>query len=328
MQPIYITQTSVGFVGVEANKLARHTAADRISRVLSTGGSSWSVDVCFEDPSGTYPSPRSSAPTPFTILTGSSNQFVGIGPGSTPGSPPSRAIASTLMRRRARARARHSSSTRLESDERARTGRRRSCRMAAAAGASASIMGGLVGRAGSCDRPRRGAEDREDEPGRSAPPTTRRWEHGCVDGLADLSGQEQHPLFRIMENLDAIEQWRDSLPVDVRRRHNHPSLFWVWRKTARRSAPAVRSTQPRKGYRQAIHWPQDFIRRAALAMGDSSSSDLFVLARVAVEAAIRNESDLLDLLPDRQPPFTTHCCPTNRSRGRRLGAATPLRLYL
>jgi hypothetical protein len=41
--------------------------------------------LTFEDPSGVYPSPRSSAPTAFTILTGSSNQFFGVGPGSTTG---------------------------------------------------------------------------------------------------------------------------------------------------------------------------------------------------------------------------------------------------
>jgi hypothetical protein len=42
--------------------------------VISTGGSSWSIAVTFEDPSGVYPSPISSAPTGFTILAGSSNQ--------------------------------------------------------------------------------------------------------------------------------------------------------------------------------------------------------------------------------------------------------------
>lgn len=52
---------------------------------FSTGGSSWSIDITFGDPTAVYPSPRSTAPTPFTLLAGSSNQFVGIGPGSTTG---------------------------------------------------------------------------------------------------------------------------------------------------------------------------------------------------------------------------------------------------
>ena len=44
------------------------------------------------------------------------------------------------------------------------------------------------------------------------------------------------------------------------------------------------------------------VKRAALAMSDSRSSDFFVLARVALEAAIRDEIDLLELLPE--PPRT------------------------
>jgi hypothetical protein len=47
------------------------------------GVSIWSIDITFEDPTGVYPSPRSSSPTAFTLLSGSSNQFIGVGPGST-----------------------------------------------------------------------------------------------------------------------------------------------------------------------------------------------------------------------------------------------------
>ena len=77
--------------------------------VLSTGGSSWSIDVCYEDPNGTYPSPRSSAPTAFTILTGSSNQFFGLGSSITPiagyrfnfNAPSSVGASATLIRNQA-----------------------------------------------------------------------------------------------------------------------------------------------------------------------------------------------------------------------------------
>ena len=62
-----------GIVGVEGGELADH-AANRVRTVISTGGSSWAIAVTFEDPSGVYPSPISSAPTGFTILAGSSNQ--------------------------------------------------------------------------------------------------------------------------------------------------------------------------------------------------------------------------------------------------------------
>jgi hypothetical protein len=52
--------------------------------VISTGGSSWSIAVTFEHPSGVYPSPISLAPTSFTLLTGSSNQFVSVGASMLP----------------------------------------------------------------------------------------------------------------------------------------------------------------------------------------------------------------------------------------------------
>jgi hypothetical protein len=38
----------------------------------------------FEDPTNVYPSPISSAPTAFTLLTGSSNQFVSVGASMLP----------------------------------------------------------------------------------------------------------------------------------------------------------------------------------------------------------------------------------------------------
>ena len=44
----------------------------------------WSIAVTFEDPSGVYPSPISSAPTGFTLLAGSSNQFVSVGSSMLP----------------------------------------------------------------------------------------------------------------------------------------------------------------------------------------------------------------------------------------------------
>jgi hypothetical protein len=52
--------------------------------VPSTGGSSWAIAVTFEDPSGVYPSPVSSAPIGFTLLTGSSNQLVTLGTSAVP----------------------------------------------------------------------------------------------------------------------------------------------------------------------------------------------------------------------------------------------------
>jgi hypothetical protein len=42
---------------------------------------------------------------------------------------------------------------------------------------------------------------------------------------------------------------------------------------------------------------QDAIRRAATALRECRSNDTFTLARIALEAALRSESDLVDLLP-------------------------------
>jgi hypothetical protein len=50
-----------------------------------------------------------------------------------------------------------------------------------------------------------------------------------------------------------------------------------------------------------VFWPQQSLRRAHEAMLDCRSTDLLKLARVALEAAIRQEADLLDLLPPERP---------------------------
>ena len=53
---------------------------------------------------------------------------------------------------------------------------------------------------------------------------------------------------------------------------------------------------------KAIHWLQEPIRRAASAMRESRSNDLLILARVALQAAIRSEDDLFALLKDTTTP--------------------------
>ena len=47
-----------------------------------------------------------------------------------------------------------------------------------------------------------------------------------------------------------------------------------------------------------VHWPQDHIRRAALALREGlSNADIYVLARAALGAAVRDQSDLIALMP-------------------------------
>ncbi|MCP3382852.1 hypothetical protein NLM31_21020 [Bradyrhizobium sp. CCGUVB4N] len=78
MQPRYVTLSSSGSSPWQI--VNWHATPQEMSfAILSTGGSSYSIDVCLEDPSGTYKSPVSSAPTPFTIFTGSSNAMFRLG---------------------------------------------------------------------------------------------------------------------------------------------------------------------------------------------------------------------------------------------------------
>jgi hypothetical protein len=56
------------------------------------------------------------------------------------------------------------------------------------------------------------------------------------------------------------------------------------------SARADRSA-PAQGAR-SVFWPGDFIRRAAMAMRESQSTDYFLMARIGLEHAIRTEADV------------------------------------
>jgi hypothetical protein len=55
-------------------------------------------------------------------------------------------------------------------------------------------------------------------------------------------------------------------------------------------------TKPHRAYWRPIHLPQEMLRRAAAAIRESRSNDCVVLAKAALQAAIRNESDLGELL--------------------------------
>jgi hypothetical protein len=129
------------------------------------------------------------------------------------------------------------------------------------------------------------------------------------NGFDQISNQERYRAIVCVENREAIEKWRETLEEAHRRRLNHPNAVWFgWRKSLRPAeAPSPRQHVVKgvKTHREdkPIYWPQDAIRRAATAMRESMSSDLFVLARVGLEAAIRDEHDLLELLPaPKRPP--------------------------
>jgi hypothetical protein len=88
-----------------------------------------------------------------------------------------------------------------------------------------------------------------------------------------------------------------------RRRLNHPGAVWhAWKRATKgeTSVPTRRQVvkgAKAKGNGHAIHWNGDAIRRAASAIREVYSTDFYVMARRALEAAVRNEADLIELLP-------------------------------
>jgi hypothetical protein len=131
--------------------------------------------------------------------------------------------------------------------------------------------------------------------------------------------QERYRALLCMENLPAIEACRPTLDDAKKRTLNHPGAVWhAWRGSTKAETPRPSSRQQvvvkrvtaaadaaRQG--RAIYWPQDAMRRAHQAMLDSRSQDLLTLARAALQAAIRNEGDLLALLPEQPATSTPRC---------------------
>lgn len=83
MQPLYVTLSSTG---PSSWRLANwHATPQQIAfAVISTGGSSWSISLAYEDPTGVYPSPNSSAPTAFALVSGSANAVIAVPSSQTP----------------------------------------------------------------------------------------------------------------------------------------------------------------------------------------------------------------------------------------------------
>jgi hypothetical protein len=136
------------------------------------------------------------------------------------------------------------------------------------------------------------------------------------NGFDTISTQERYRIVLCIENLTTIEEWRKTLDNAKKRTLNHPGAVWhAWRGSIKAETPRPaqrqqvvfkRVTAATDAARQgrAIYWPQDAMRRAHQAMLDSRSHDLLILARAALQAAIRNEGDLLALLPAPQTTST------------------------
>jgi hypothetical protein len=117
--------------------------------------------------------------------------------------------------------------------------------------------------------------------------------------LDDVPAQERYRALLILENLDAISTWRNVLDEGRRRRLNHPNAVWhAWKRATKPATAARKYVRSAKSHRHGrpIYFSQDAIRRGAMALRECGSSDIFRLARVALEAAIRSEADLVELL--------------------------------
>jgi hypothetical protein len=120
--------------------------------------------------------------------------------------------------------------------------------------------------------------------------------------LDGIDTQQRYRCILCTENLRAIEEWRATLDDKKRNAWNHPGAIWAhWRRSLKTeiTTPKRRPVQGAKSSHRPgkpIYFGQDMIRRAAMALRECGSPDIFRLARVALEAAIRSEADLVELL--------------------------------
>jgi hypothetical protein len=128
------------------------------------------------------------------------------------------------------------------------------------------------------------------------------------NGLDDVVAQELYRLFLILEDLTEIEAWRAGLDDAQRRRLNHPNAIWAhWRRQTddgKRAAPAprfVKGSVPSHRNGRPVYWPQDVLRRVAMALRETRNNDIFVVGRAVLEAAIPSENVLINLLDAAKP---------------------------
>ncbi|MGJ5042728.1 hypothetical protein [Bradyrhizobium sp. HKCCYLRH1062] len=127
-------------------------------------------------------------------------------------------------------------------------------------------------------------------------------------GLGDISRVDQFWSMQMADNAEAIATWLDALPAAKRRRFTSPhGIVNGWQRSFQRPSPKVRNIvqKPRQVWKPKaapIGIPGDMIQRAALALRDGWCNDVVVLARLALQAAIRSEADVIELLPIRRGP--------------------------
>jgi hypothetical protein len=86
MQPRYVTLTSTTqSTWYLPNWHATPQQISFASISTSTGSGTWNINVAYEDPTGVFPSPNSSAPTAFTLVSGGTvNAVIAVPSSMTP----------------------------------------------------------------------------------------------------------------------------------------------------------------------------------------------------------------------------------------------------
>ena len=125
----------------------------------------------------------------------------------------------------------------------------------------------------------------------------------------------------VVNNLEAVENWRASRTETERLRCSHPDAVWKMYRAANpelfpERAPHIERTanihKPARTYQHTngirIDWPGQMLERGAEAIHACRSNDTLVLARKCLEAAIRGTHDIIVLLEDNQVelPRTAH----------------------
>lgn len=126
------------------------------------------------------------------------------------------------------------------------------------------------------------------------------------NGFEDIQPAARYQIAHIIDNLPKVQAWRETLSEERKIRLNCPESIWhhFLHDTKQTSHKIPKSR--RHVHKQAergdarkinIYFSQDQIRRAATAIRENFCNDTFRLARVALEAAIRSEADILLITP-------------------------------
>jgi hypothetical protein len=106
-----------------------------------------------------------------------------------------------------------------------------------------------------------------------------------ANGLDGISNQERYRAVLVVENLAAIELWREALPEEKRRRFNHPGAVWAhWQRTQKPARAGVQAAQSTVAGKLPERPSGDMLRRISKALHEARSRDYIVLAEAAYMA--------------------------------------------